>query len=282
MSKSSAHIASLLTHYTRKLSLVSDHPKADAQSLICYVLNVTPSYLYTWPEKVLTLKQQQLLEDLIQQRLTGKPIAYIVGKQGFWSLTLNVNKHTLIPRSDTECLVEDILSHHPKTQNLNVLDLGTGSGAIALALGLECSNWSITATDISHGALAIAQDNAAVHNITNVKFINSNWYVNIKGYFDLIISNPPYIAQDDPRLCPQVKDFEPSSALIAKDNGLADLIHIITHAPKHLKTGGQLILEHGFQQAQNVADIFAKHGFNHIEHIKDLSGHFRATKANLS
>ena len=274
-------IGFLLTHYTSKLASISDCARVDVERLICFILNVTPSYLYTWPEKTLTYEQYKQLNQLIQQRLNGKPIAYIIGEQDFWSLTLKVDQSTLIPRADTECLIEDILSHHPKTLNIDVLDLGTGSGAIALALASERPNWHITATEISDEALYIAKENAKTNNINNVNFIKSDWYENIQGQFDLIISNPPYIAQNDPHLCQYVKIFEPSSAIIANNNGLADIEHIIIHARRHLNKNGQLILEHGFQQAQRVADIFAQNHFSDIEHISDLAGHLRATKATL-
>ncbi|WP_395946475.1 peptide chain release factor N(5)-glutamine methyltransferase [Caedibacter taeniospiralis] len=275
-------IRHILLSHTQKLHLFSDSARLDVERLLCHVLDVTPSHLYTWSEKILTTEEYTLFETLFTKRMNGEPIAYLIGKQGFWNLELCVNEDTLIPRPDTEVLIETILKRFKQCTKLDVLDLGTGSGAIALSLAHEKPDWAITAIDYCDKALAIAAQNKNAYNLSNVELILGSWYQPIANrQFDIIVSNPPYIDPSDPKLCPNVRQYEPTMALISKDNGLADIKHIIYQGKTHLKPNGFMILEHGFQQAQSVAEIFKSHGYQAIEHYTDLAGQTRATSAIL-
>ena len=249
--------------------------RLDAELLLCFCLQVQRSYLYAWSDKTLTEAQQQQFLELAQQRQHGKPLAYITGIKEFWSLPLQVNNDTLIPRPDTECIVEKALEKL-SCANQTIFDLGTGSGAIALALASECPTWSIIATDIHSATLASAQHNAQQLNLTQVQFIHSGWFENLPAIkADAIISNPPYIKADDEHL--QNLQYEPQRALVAPNNGLADLYHLIENAKSHLKTGGFLLLEHGFEQKQAVQQKMQDQGYHHLETCYDLAGHARGS-----
>ena len=262
-----------------KLLTESDSARLDAELLLSESLDKERSYLYTWPEKELTSDQLSGFQTLLEQRIQGRPIAYILGRQEFWSLPFSVNEHVLIPRPDTELLVESILSDFPQ-EELIMADLGTGSGAIALALASEKPEWKIIAADISEKALACARQNAQDLTISNVEFLQTNWCEGLPSYdFDLIVSNPPYIEEDDLHLKEGDVRFEPRLALVAADKGLEDIQSIAKQALSLLKSGGNLYLEHGYQQAKNVRSILAQFGYEEIQTYKDLSGHDRATRA---
>ena len=259
------------------LSDASASPKLDIELLLSEVLKVSREYLHTWPDQRLTDAQLLKFQHLLQQRQHGKPIAYILGKQAFWSLTLKVNASTLIPRPETELLVDIILQKFASIKNLSVLDLGTGSGAIALALATEQPNWQITAVDYSFDALGVAQENANYYGITSVAFIHSNWYSNLSNRkYDIIVANPPYIAENDPALHQHVLQYEPKAALISKQDGFADILEIIDKAKSFLKKNGFIVLEHGYQQSQEVKNILRKYGYTNIQSHTDLSGIMRA------
>jgi len=247
--------------------------KLDLELLLSYVLRQNRSFLYAFADFALNEQQNLQLQNLIKRRQNGEPIAYILGSQGFWNLELKVSKHTLIPRPETEMLVAQTLQLLDQNLPQKILDLGTGSGAIALALAANRPKWQIIATDASAGALAQAAQNAQNLHLTNVQFKLSNWFSSLNAQkFNLIVSNPPYIAEFDPHLTQGDVRFEPKSALIAGENGLADLAQIIKQAPKFLLAEGFLLLEHGFNQGQKVCDFLAANNFRKIQTLKDLAG----------
>lgn len=253
----------------------------DAQLLLAYTLGVDRSYLFTWPERSITSEQADAYAALLTRRANGEPVAYLTGVQAFWSLEFQVNQHTLIPRAETELLVETALAYvnQPDAQ---VLDLGTGSGAIAIALAHEKPQWQVTAIDKSPEALVVAKENARLNDCTQITFIENDWLSGLTlAPFDCIIANPPYIADNDPHLAADVRAFEPRSALIAADNGLADLETIIQQSKAFLKPGGFLLLEHGFQQASSVQLLLEKQGYQAIESKEDLAGHARMSAGQI-
>ena len=267
-------IASLL-----RAADLPDSPTArlDAELLLAAALGKPRSYLHTWPEKIVSSEDALTFASYLQRRRGGEPVAYILGQQGFWKLDLEVAPHTLIPRPDTELLVEAALELLPATPT-KVLDLGTGSGAIALALASERPAWKVTAVDRVLEAVALAERNRQRLHLNNVTVLNSHWFSALQGHtYDLIISNPPYIADNDPHLVAGDVRFEPASALVAGRDGLDDLRHIIKEAPKHLNTGGWLLLEHGYDQAAAVRDLLLSEGFDELHSRIDLGGHERIT-----
>jgi release factor glutamine methyltransferase len=211
----------------------------------------------------------------LERRRSGEPVAYILGHQGFWSLDLEVAPHTLIPRPDTELLVETALQLAPATPQ-RVLDLGTGSGAIALALASERGGWQVIGVDRIAEAVALAERNRQRLKLGNAEFRQSSWFDGLAGErFDLILSNPPYIAADDCHLGEGDVRFEPLSALVAGVDGLDDIRQIIAQAPRHLQAGGWLLLEHGYDQAEAVRELLAAAGFTAVDSRRDLGGHQR-------
>lgn len=254
----------------------SDTARLDAEVLLCHVLDVTRSYLYSWSDRVLSVSQYSQFQALLERRVKGVPIAYIVGNKEFWSLNLQVSENTLIPRPETELLVELVLARLDVDSQAKVIDLGTGSGAIALAIAKERVNCNVIATDKSTTALAIAKQNAKNLGLDRVEFVESDWLMNL-GIADVIVSNPPYIAASDPHLTQGDVQYEPRTALIAANDGLADIRTIISQAPKHLTNGGCLLLEHGYDQAPSVRSLLKQYGFKQIETYKDLAGWDRVT-----
>ncbi len=261
-------------------NLAESSPTAglDAQVLLTQILQCNTAHLLAWPEKKLKKEQIANYQQLIQQRQQGVPIAHLTGSREFWSLEFSVNDSTLIPRPETETLIEFILDKFSNKKNLKLLDMGTGTGAIAIAIATEKPGWEIFASELSADALKLARDNSNSHQTKNISFIQSNWFNNIKDKdFDIIVSNPPYIANDDPHLLAGDVRFEPQSALSAGVTGMDDIEHLCMHAKKHLKNNAWLIVEHGYNQKQLVSDCFAKNGFTQIEQKQDLSGHIRMT-----
>lgn len=253
----------------------SPTPRLDAELLLAAALGKPRSYLRTWPERELDADQLGLFRSHLQRRRQGEPVAYILGHQGFWSLDLEVAPHTLIPRPDTELLVESALALLPATP-LAALDLGTGTGAIALALASERPGWQVTGVDRVEDAVALAERNRQRLQLDNVRFLRSHWFSALTGQrFGLILSNPPYIRADDRHLNQGDVRFEPSSALVAGADGLDDIRAIIQAAPQYLLAGGWLLLEHGFDQAEAVRELLATAGFSEAHSRRDLGGHER-------
>ena len=253
----------------------SPTPRLDAELLLAQALGRSRGYLHTWPEREPEASQLERFQAALARRRAGEPVAYILGRQGFWSLDLDVASHTLIPRPDTELLVETALALLPATP-LQVLDLGTGTGAIALALACERPAWQVTGVDRVPEAVALAQGNGIRLQMANARFAESCWFSALAGQrFQLIVSNPPYIAAADPHLSQGDVRFEPSSALVAGSDGLDDIRLIIEQAPEHLLAGGWLLLEHGFDQAEAVRELLVQRGFATVESRRDLGGHQR-------
>lgn len=257
----------------------TDTPKLDAERLLLEVLQVrgiSKIDFYTQPQRAVPNSDIIQFEKFIKRRALGEPVASIIGHQAFWSLALKVSPDTLIPRPETELLVEIILEKR-KALKASVLDLGTGTGAIALALAKERSSWSITATDISQETLEIAKQNAKFNNL-DINFRLGSWFEAVPNQvFSIIVSNPPYIAEGDSHLNHPNLSFEPRRALVSGDRGLKDIREIIHDAPLFLQPQGLLVLEHGYDQKLAVQSLFAEFGFTAIETQKDLSGLDRCT-----
>jgi release factor glutamine methyltransferase len=266
-----ATVAELLTD----AAAAGDESRRDAEILLGHCLDKPRSWLYTWPDAELDSATITQFSSLMDARKNGRPVAYLTGRRGFWTLNLQVNQYTLIPRPETEMLVEWALQL-TLSPAAKVLDLGTGSGAIALSLASEKPNWHITGVDSSEPALEVARSNAKELQLESVQFLRSNWYDAVPNqHFDLLISNPPYIEPGDIHLSQGDLRFEPISALQSQDAGFADLVSLIEGAPAHLNTGSYLLLEHGYQQGGRVRELLAQRGFTQIESRCDLAGQER-------
>lgn len=253
----------------------SPSPRLDAEWLLADLLGTSASYLRAWPEKEVSSERAAAFAERIQRRQQGEPVAYIMGRQGFWSLELEVAPCTLIPRPDTELLVETALSLLPATP-LQALDLGTGSGAIALALASERPAWQLTGVDCMDEAVALAERNRQHLKCNNARFIHSHWFSALSAQrFACILSNPPYIEAADPHLAQGDLRFEPKSALVSGADGLDDLRQIIRQSPDYLESHGWLLLEHGHNQATAVRQLLLERGFKAVESRRDLGGHER-------
>ncbi len=256
----------------------SDSPSLDAAVLLCHALNKPRSFLLTWPEKELSEQELAPFESLLARRLTGEPVAYIVGEREFWSMPLEVSPTTLIPRPDTERLVELALDK-ALTSDGDILDLGTGTGAIALALASELPARKVFGIDLMPDAQQLATRNAQRLGIKNVSFLAGSWFEPLKAgtQFAVIVSNPPYIEENDPHLTQGDVRFEPLSALVAADNGLADIRHITDIARGFLQDDGWLLFEHGYDQGVAVRTIFHDFGYQEVETFQDYGHNDRVT-----
>lgn len=260
-----------------QLASTSESAHVDAEALLVHCLNKSRSFLYTWPEKTLTVEQFKNFQQMVKKRQQGMPVAHIIGEREFWSLPFIVNESTLIPRPDTEILVETALNLDVRF-NARVLDLGTGTGAIALSLAHEKPKWRITAIDKVPEAVALAKANRANLNLEQVEILQSDWFSAVKDRdFDLIVSNPPYIDEQDEHLHMGDVRFEPQSALTAADEGYADLYHIADKAREHLLPGGFLLLEHGYQQAIKVRQKLIDLGYKEVATVRDFGSNDRCT-----
>jgi release factor glutamine methyltransferase len=270
-------VISQLLQTAVQLNHLSDTPALDCELLLCYVLNVDRSYLKTWPDRELNSIDEEQFQQLLQKRIQGEPVAYLIGTQGFWTLELNVSADTLIPRPETELLVETALELQLPPQ-AHVLDLGTGTGAIALALASERRQWQISAVDLMLGAVQLAQANCQRHQFDNVEIFQSRWFAEIPAQrFNLIVSNPPYIEVDDEHLIQGDVRFEPASALVSGPDGLDDLRLLIAESVDYLAESGWLMVEHGYQQGPAVRELFQQAGFALVETRQDLNGLDRIT-----
>lgn len=271
-------INQLLQQTIENLNTVSDSARLDTELLLCAAVKKQRTFLHAWPEHELTQEQLSAFQHLLEQRLLGKPIAHIIGERGFWSLNLRVTPDTLIPRPDTERLVEIALEHINKKVPLNILDLGTGTGAIALSLAKECPTCFVTATDQSISALEVANQNAIDNEIDNVTFLQSDWFSNLgDDKFNLIVSNPPYIKEDDPHLSQGDVRFEPLSALTAGADGLDDIRIIIKNSKRYLCDNGVLLIEHGYDQAHEVCELLKAENFNNVKNYLDYNNNPRVS-----
>lgn len=263
-----------LSQIEEKMSLTS----FERYALLAHVLNKTVTWLKTWPEHNITEEEFTIFSQLCLRRAEGEPLAYILGVWAFWSFNLNVTPATLIPRPETEEMVEWILSQFDQQPRL-VLDLGTGSGAIALALALERPQWQITATDFSSAALNVAQQNAANLHLKNIKWYEGSWLQALpqENLYHIIVSNPPYIAEADPHLMGDGVRFEPSTALVAAEQGLGDLKTIIDQGAMHLLPDGWLVVEHGYNHGADVRLLFQEKKYKNIQTVQDYNQQERFT-----
>jgi len=257
-------------------SIAGDSARLDTELLLCQVLGKPRSYLFTWPERELSAAQQAAFRALLARRVAGEPVAHLTGLREFWTLTLEVSADTLIPRPDTETLVEAALELLPDGP-CRVADLGTGTGAIALALASERPHWQLVATDRVAAAAELARRNRDRLGLHNVEVLTGSWCEPLSGRFDMILSNPPYIDEADPHLAQGDVRFEPRSALVAGEAGLADIRLIAEQARACLKPGGRLLFEHGFEQGDAVRALLASLGYAEVNTLNDLGGRPRVT-----
>ena len=263
---------------TAALTPVSSSARLDSELLLSKIIHQSRTFFYTHPEYTLTALEHHTFQQLLAQRLAGMPIAYLTGTREFWSLPLVVTTDTLIPRPDTERLVELALSLLPETSHANILDLGTGTGAIALALASERPSWTLLACDKSQAAVNTARANATQLGIKNLNVLCSNWFNSIpKQRFDAIVSNPPYIAENDPHLLQGDVRFEPRDALVSGVDGLDALLYIIERSRDWLLPGGFIALEHGFEQGPAVTAALKQFGYQHVKCWQDWQGNDRVS-----
>ena len=266
----------LLADAVQQLQTASESARADAEILLAHCLQKSRTYLFAYPETAVDSLTEASFRELLAERLRGVPIAHITGQREFWTLNLKVTPDTLIPRPETELLVETALKLGSSSSH--ILDLGTGTGAIAIAIASERPDVQVTACDFSAAALAVAQENAQVNSIHNVHFIQSDWFSALPAQrFDMIVSNPPYIEADDPHLAQGDVRFEPLTALASGQDGLNDIRHLIQTAPQWLVNGGWLLLEHGYNQGKAVTALLQTTGFQQVHCLPDLAGNDRVS-----
>ncbi len=262
----------------------TDTPLLDAQVLLAFVLNCARTALIAWPEKALSETEVVAYEQLLARRAAGEPLAYLLGRKEFWSMNLRVSPDVLIPRPDTETLIEAVLAAYPsRTDILRIADLGTGSGAIALALARERPAWEVHATDLSEKALHIASQNAQEFGCVHIAFHQGNWCNALPSQrFDVLVSNPPYLSLAEWPLYEPGLRFEPKNALVAAEEGLADIRCLITNAKAYLKPGARFFIEHGYAQAKTVTACFQQAGYDTVETFNDVAGLPRVTVGRIS
>ncbi len=270
-------VAALLQQGASRLQ-GTENPLLAAQLLLAFVLQCDRIKLITWPEQTVNDAQATQYEALLVRRSRHEPLAYLLQHQEFWSLSFHINEQVLVPRADTEILVEAVLQQLPNSE-LAIIELGTGSGAIACALAHERPLWQLLATDVSPSALAIAKQNAKQLQLTNIIFKQADWFTGIPVQsFAAIISNPPYLAHDDPHLQAELL-YEPHNALVSGSSGLEAYIAILSKAANYLIPGGLIAFEHGFTQAQAVQNLLADAGYSQVQTLPDLAGLPRVTLA---
>ena len=256
-------------------------PRLEAEILLAHALGSPRSFLYANPDLDLPVRHVDRFRKLVKRRMRGEPMAYITGSREFWSLPLRVTPDVLIPRHETELLVEAALQRIPRGEAFRIADLGTGCGAIALAIASERTSCEIHATDMSVAAVALANENAQILGIHSIRFHHGSWCEPLSGSFDMIVSNPPYIAADDQHLEQGDCRFEPRESLTPGNDPLSAIRTIIAQAASRLNAGGGLLLEHGIDQGKDVRDIFETGNFKAVQSLRDLAGHERVTLGRL-
>lgn len=266
-------VRAVLEQGVRTLALNSDTARIEAEILLGHILDKPRHYPYVWPEHPVATAQHRGFERLCQRRAAGEPLAYILNRREFWSLELEVTPATLIPRPETECLVEAALARIPRAASWHIADLGTGSGAIALAIATERPACHVLATDNSPSALAVARRNAVRLGLSNVRFREGNWCsaLGSRGY-QMILSNPPYVAESDPHLARGDLRFEPRSALVGGPDGLSDIRFLTQQACSYLAPNGRLLLEHGYDQGSRVHQLLQALGYRNVIAHRDYAG----------
>jgi len=273
-------IEELIREAAGRIGAVSTTSRIDANVLATHVFAMNRAALIARGDDTPSAALRLEYQNAVTRRLAGEPVAYITGKREFWSLDLVVNAHTLIPRPETELLVEAALAHIPEDAPARVLDLGTGTGAVALAIATSRPTAQVSACDVSDAAMEIARANAAQHDLERVCFVTSNWFshIDVGARFNCIVSNPPYIAEDDPHLKQGDVRFEPENALVSGEEGLDDLTTITREAPGYLSEDGWLLTEHGFDQGLSVRALFESAGFADVQTLRDLNHNERITE----
>jgi len=261
---------------SQRLEKVSESPQLDLELMLCHLLDRPSSYLYTWPEKQLDPDVTDSLLKMLERREQGEPVAHIIGHRGFWSFDLEVSPHTLIPRPDTEVLVEKALELCD-VENARVADLGTGTGAIALALAKEHPVWQVVASDYVQPAAELAERNRQRLHLNNVKVVQGSWFEPHSGLYDLVVSNPPYIDPEDQHLQQGDVRYEPISALVADNKGMADIELISDQARSFLSSGGWLLFEHGYDQGDKSRQLLQKLGYKQVDTCRDYGQNERVT-----
>jgi release factor glutamine methyltransferase len=276
------HVEQALNEGVTVLAAVTDSPRMDAELMLATAMQRSRTYLYAHPEAELSPKVFKLWQHFLQKRQAHYPLAYLLGQKEFWSIDFKLSPHTLIPRPATEALIEYILGFYRRHSQLRVCDLGTGSGAIALSLAKACPQWQITAVDLQAATLAMAAWNAKNHQCHNVEFICSHWFKRLPyKTFDLIVANPPYIDETDPHLHQGDVAYEPKLALVSAKQGMQDLGLIMQQSLAHLQPEGQLVLEHGYNQQQQVMTELTQFGYQAVgggqdqDHLPRFSYGFR-------
>ena len=274
------NIKNIMSDLSVKLSKVSSSPDLDSEILLMKALRVSRAYLYTYNEKVIPDSKKKLLEELVNRRMNKEPIAYILGKKEFWSRDFYINQHTLIPRPESEMLVELIIQANARKKISSILELGTGCGCISVSLAKELSHSQIVSTDICAKALEVANKNAQHYGVNNISFIKSDWFNKLDNQkFDCIVSNPPYIKEDDPYLSELT--FEPSKALVSGDDGLEAIEIISSNAAEYLSPEGKIFIEHGKYQKKEIQKIFELNNWRDIICLRDFGGLPRITTAKF-
>lgn len=270
-----------LHHATQQLAdspTTTPTPRLDAEVLLRHVTNMTAAQLLAHDDRELSGEQLLEFEQLIRRRAAGEPVAYITGIREFWSLPIKVNPAVLIPRPDTELLVEQALLRIPADADCRIVDLGAGSGAIACALASERPQCTIIGIEQSGTAATLARENAQALGLNNVTIVEGDWSQTLEGDFDVIVSNPPYVADSDPHLVQGDVRFEPRAALAAGPDGLNAIRSLVPLATAHLRAGGWLLLEHGYDQGAAVRELFKQYDYAEIKTVQDLGGNDRVTR----
>ncbi len=274
----SASVKSLLS---RSGEIDSDSPRLDLELLLAHVLNKDRVFLRAWPEYRLGADQLACFEHLLARRCGGEPLAYLTGSKAFWTLDLRLNADTLIPRPETETLVQEALARYPEAP-VRVLDLGTGSGAIALALASERPEWQLDAVDVVPACVEMARCNAQRYGLNNVNVRLSDWFSDVTGSYHMIVSNPPYIDPLDPHLEQGDVRHEPRRALVAAGHGMAAIEHIVATAAGYMERGGYLLIEHGWNQGEACTRLLADAGYHEVCCIQDLGGRDRVSVGRVA